>query len=100
MDKLTSTLRFQVWTERVRECHTSGMTVMAWCEQNIINQKTYYYWQRKVRKQNYALKVNGGQPPAGAHHHNSLTSLRYPLIRLPAPVIFIRISSCAQPMSQ
>ena len=66
MDKSTSTLRFQVWTERVRECHTSGMTVKAWCEQNNINQKTYYYWQRKVRKQIYALKVNGSQPSAEA----------------------------------
>ena len=27
MDKSTSMLRLQVWTERVRECHNSGMTV-------------------------------------------------------------------------
>ena len=74
MDKSTSTLRFQVWTERVRECHTSGMTVKAWCEQNNINQKTYYYWQR--------------------------ISLHYQPGRYPDPGIFTRISSCVQPVSQ
>ena len=66
MDKSTSMLRLQVWTERVRECHNSGMTVKDWCGQNNINLKTYYYWQRKVRSQIYALKVSSGQPPAEA----------------------------------
>jgi putative transposase len=66
MDKSTSILRLQVWTERVRECHNSGMTVKDWCGQNNINLKTYYYWQRIVRSQIYAIKVSSGQPPAEA----------------------------------
>lgn len=66
MDKSTSMLRLQVRTERVRECHNSGMTVKDWFGQNNINLKTYYYWQRKVRSQIYALKVSSGQPPAEA----------------------------------
>ena len=40
MDKSTSILRLQVWTERVRECHNSGMTVKDWCGQNNNNLKT------------------------------------------------------------
>lgn len=37
-----------VWRERVRECKTSGLTVAEWCEQNHINKKTYFYWQKQV----------------------------------------------------
>ena len=47
MDKSTSMFRLQVWTECVRECHNSGMTVKDWCGQNNINLKTNYgNWYR------------------------------------------------------
>ena len=36
------------WIERVKVCRGSGMTVKAWCAQNGLPEKTYYYWQRKV----------------------------------------------------
>ena len=36
------------WSERVTACRSSGMTVKAWCTQNGLPEKTYYYWQRKV----------------------------------------------------
>lgn len=39
----------QQWTARIRDCRTSGMTITAWCKENEINPKTYYYWQKKVR---------------------------------------------------
>lgn len=31
----------QEWTELIHECHTSGMTASAWCEQHSIPQKSY-----------------------------------------------------------
>ena len=37
-----------VWMQRVMECKTSGLTVAEWCEQNHINKKTYFYWQKQV----------------------------------------------------
>ena len=36
------------WSNRVSACRSSGMTVKAWCAQNGLSEKTYYYWQRKV----------------------------------------------------
>ena len=36
------------WSDRVTACRSSGMTVKAWCTQNGLSEKTYYYWQRKV----------------------------------------------------
>ena len=38
----------QLWRGRVMECRNSGKSVAVWCEENGINIKTYYYWQKKV----------------------------------------------------
>ena len=39
------------WSEKVRRCRESGLTVYEWCRQNSINPKTYYYHLRKIRKE-------------------------------------------------
>lgn len=39
------------WAERIRQCKESGLTVTAWCQQNSINSKTYYYHLRKIRNE-------------------------------------------------
>ena len=52
MDKISTVkteYRIKQWTERIKEYHTSGMTLKAWCETNGINIKTYYYWLHKIR---------------------------------------------------
>lgn len=36
------------WTKMVGECRNSGKTVKAWCSENGISAKTYYYRQKKV----------------------------------------------------
>lgn len=38
------------WTERIRQCRESSLTVSEWCIENGINLKTYYYHLRKLRK--------------------------------------------------
>lgn len=40
--------RLALWTQRVRDCRSSGKSVKAWCEENQLSHKTYYYWQRKL----------------------------------------------------
>ena len=44
-------VQLQEWTEQVKAQQESGMTVTAYCTQNGINIKTYYYHLRKVREQ-------------------------------------------------
>lgn len=39
------------WTEIIRKCSESGLTVSEWCRENGINLKTYYYHLRKIRKE-------------------------------------------------
>jgi hypothetical protein len=52
MDKITNTkteFRIRQWTQIAQACQSSGMTVVAWCNQNNINIKSYYYWLRRLR---------------------------------------------------
>ena len=43
-------LKLQEWMEQIKAQQESGMTVTAYCTQNGINIKTYYYHLRKVRE--------------------------------------------------
>ena len=35
------------WSARIAECRTSGKSVKAWCGEQGIPMKTYYYWEKK-----------------------------------------------------
>ena len=37
----------QEWSARIAECRTSGKSVKAWCSEQGIPIKTYYYWEKK-----------------------------------------------------
>ena len=52
MDRSTYEIRLAQWTKIVEECsrRPSEMTVTAWTEEHGIGVKSYYYWQRKVRR--------------------------------------------------
>ena len=43
-------VQLREWTEQIKAQRESGMTVTAYCAQNGINIKTYYYHLRKVRE--------------------------------------------------
>ena len=45
---VTHEVRLQKWIGIVKSCRSSGKTIKVWCEDNDINLKSYYYWQRKV----------------------------------------------------
>ena len=45
----TKKYRMNKWAKIIRECRSSGETVARWCLEHDINQKTYCYWQKKVR---------------------------------------------------
>lgn len=40
--------RLENWTTRIMACRSSGMTIRAWCRENGLSEKTYYYWQRRL----------------------------------------------------
>ena len=45
---VTHEVRLQKWIDIVKACRGSGKTIKAWCDENGINFKTYYHWQKKV----------------------------------------------------
>lgn len=49
--------RLGEWSEVIRQRQESGMTVTAFCEQQGISTKSYYYWLKKLR--NTALEAAG-----------------------------------------
>ena len=59
MDQVTlakNQIRAERWRTLIQTCQQSGQTVVHWCEENSINIKTYYYWLRKLRKQELCTK--------------------------------------------
>lgn len=41
--------RAQTWAMLIQESRTSGLTNKEFCEQRGISEKSFYYWQRKLR---------------------------------------------------
>ena len=57
MDKITYEMRLSNWTKLIRECNASGLAKKQWCAQNQVDEKQFYYWQRRVREEVYALQT-------------------------------------------
>ena len=43
-------LRLQHWAGIMRERKESDLSIRRWCQGNLIGEKTFYYWQRKLRE--------------------------------------------------
>ena len=48
LQALSKRERLDTWTTRIMDCRSSGMSVRNWCQENGLNEKTYYYWQRRL----------------------------------------------------
>ena len=57
MDKVTYAVRREQWTNIINECLASGMNKTAWCKANGISDKSFFYWQRKLRQDAYLSTV-------------------------------------------
>jgi putative transposase len=56
MDQSTHDVRRENWLNIVNQCQQrpANVTVKQWLADNEINEKSYYYWLRKFRKEQYA----------------------------------------------
>ena len=66
MDKTTHEIRIANWRSIIEQCHArpESQSAKQWLSDNGISEKNYYYWQRKVRKETYALISQKGTPTA------------------------------------
>ena len=51
MDHATTEIRTEQWRQIVLEANESSLTKKEFCRQNGIKEKQFYYWQRKIRRQ-------------------------------------------------
>lgn len=49
LSKYTNDLKAQKWTEIVVNCNASGQSKTAWCKENNVSIKSFFYWQHKLR---------------------------------------------------
>ncbi len=63
MDKITHEVRLANWKNIIEQCNNrpKGTTIKQWLTENDINDKTYYYWLRRVRQEVYS-KMNANVP--------------------------------------
>ena len=65
LNKLNHRANLTQWQQLVYDCRHSGMTVKAWCAENGVSEKSYYYRQRKVWEATQAetvSRVSSSQP--------------------------------------
>ena len=64
MDSITHEMRLANWKPIVEACHArpQGQTAKQWLAQNNINEKQFYYWQRRIREEAYFLHESGDLP--------------------------------------
>ena len=66
MDKTTHEIRIANWRSIIEQCHArpEGQSARQWLADNGISEKNYYYWQRRIRQETYALISSKVTPTA------------------------------------
>lgn len=57
MDKSTHQIRCEQWLKIINNCYESGMNKTAWCKENGISDKSFFYWQRILRNEAYLVTL-------------------------------------------
>ena len=60
MDELTREVRMNKWAEIILAANSSGLTRAEFCKQNGLSTKTFYNYQRKLRKELYEASLQTG----------------------------------------
>ena len=86
MDKITHQVRAEHWARILNECMNSGMSKTAWCRENGISEKQFFYWQRILRREAYGASQNPSLP--AVTEAGQLSAIQPPVsfaeIKLPA----------------
>ena len=67
MNKAIMNVRMKKWAGILQEAAASGLPKVTWCEQNGINRRQFFHWQKKIREfileqhPEFGLSVPDGQ---------------------------------------
>ena len=80
MDKITHEIRLSNWKAVIEQCSLwpEGQTAKQWLSDNGINEKTCYYWLRRVRKEVFGLA--GLQQPVEASKTTPVSFAEIPVM--------------------
>lgn len=94
MDKITHEVRLANWTNLIQDCLSSGLSKKQWCLENQVNEKQFYYWQRRVREEVYKEQVSAAEPKQVTTFVEvpPLSKLEKPLLSNPSAQI--RVNGC------
>ena len=55
MDQSTHDVRMTNWLNIISQCQNrpTGISAKQWLAENDVNEKSYYYWLRKIRREAY-----------------------------------------------
>jgi len=83
VDQITHTVRDSRWKDIIRQCQNrpAGMSAKQWMAENQISEKSYYYWQRKFRKEAFGQMSNSPVLPAVQEN----TEVSFAELRIPEP---------------
>ena len=77
MKQIARQVRMTHWAQMMRERRDSGASVREWCSGKGINEKTYYYWQRRLREAACTeLALQGAATGRSGQQTQSFTELR------------------------
>jgi len=63
--EMTQQVRLQYWAGILRERQASGLSIRRWCHEQGVVEKTYHYWQHKLRNTVCQELVAAQQAPSG-----------------------------------
>ncbi len=49
--KVTTQIRRDTWMKNISDRNASGLSIRQWCNLNNVNETSYYYWLKKVRRE-------------------------------------------------
>lgn len=96
MDIVTETkaeFRLRQWTKIIQDCQASNLTITAWCSQQNVGIKSYYYWLRKIRLK--ACQSTEFQSPAMKQEIVPLQFNRQPCSSSVHPAITIHLGTAS-----
>ena len=70
MDQITHEMRMEHWKQIITQCQSrpEGQSAKQWMRENGISDKSYYYWQRRIRQEAYA-EIKSASPLAAVPTH-------------------------------
>ncbi len=74
MDQCTHDVRSAHWKEIIQNCQQrpTGQSIRSWLKDNGVIEQSYYYWQRKLRKEAYK-KMDKSNLPSVQNQSNDVS---------------------------